>query len=85
MGILNSLRIINIREDIVLTSEIGFRLMKCSLESLKNVNMWVSLTNMLRDEITQIPFYNIIPLMCSSKTGKTKLYCFGMYSELVEL
>lgn len=49
VGMLKKVRMVNIRENRVLISKIGFGLMKYSLELLKNVNIWINLTNMLRD------------------------------------
>lgn len=68
---------VNIRENIVLTRKIRFRLMKYSLEPLKNVNIWISLKNLLKDRRPQIIYYNIVLLTCDSETGETKLCCFG--------
>lgn len=76
---------VNIRENIVLTRKIRFRLMKYSLEPLKNVNIWISLKNLLKDRRPQIIYYNIVLLTCNSETGKPNYVVLGMYSEVVEL
>lgn len=52
-------------------------------EPLKNINIWINFTNILRDRRPLMICDDITLVTGSSKIGKTKLYCFGMYSEMV--
>lgn len=50
----------------------------------KKINIWINLTNTLRDRRPQMIRDNITLFIRGSKIGKTKL-CFRMYSEMGRL